>query len=86
MPRFERRHPLLERRGGGVHDAGVDVAEALQVEQSGGVVGVLEDVRRGLVDRHGAGAGFGIGPLSGVQGAGAESVDAIVFVWHSFLS
>ena len=70
---FERRHALLERRRGGVHDARVDVAEALQIEQRRGVRGVLENVRSGLVDGHGARAGFGIGPLARVQRARGEA-------------
>ena len=39
---FQRRHALLEDVGGGVHDAGIDVAELLQREQRGRMVGVLE--------------------------------------------
>ena len=65
---FERRHALLKDVGGGVHDAGVDVAELLQREQAAGVVGVLEDVGGGLVDGHGARAGGGVGRLAGVNG------------------
>ena len=40
---------------------------AFQVEQRGGVIGVLEHERGGLVDRHGARAGRGIGMLAGMQ-------------------
>ena len=58
---FERGDALLEDVGGGVHDAGVDVAELLQGEEAGGVVGVVEDVGGGLVDGDGAGVGGGIG-------------------------
>jgi hypothetical protein len=43
---FERGDALLEDVGGGVHDAGVDVAELLQAEEAAGVVGVVEDGRR----------------------------------------
>ncbi len=57
---FERGDALLEDVGGRVHDARVDVAEFLQREEAGGVVGVVEDVRGGLVDRHGARAGGGV--------------------------
>ena len=56
---FERGDALLEDVGRRVHDAGVDVAELLKPEEAGGVVGVVEDVRRGLVDRHGARLGGG---------------------------
>ena len=71
---FQRGHPTLEDVGGGVHDARVDVAELAQGKEVGGVLGVVEDVRRGGVDRHGARVGGGVGPLlGGVDGAGAES-------------
>ena len=73
MPPFERRHALLEHIGGGVHDARVDVAELLEREQSGGVRGILEDVRRGLVDGHGAREAGLIGRVAGVQGARGEA-------------
>ena len=43
------------------------MAGAFQVEQRGGVVGILEHVGGGLIDRNRAGAGGGIGPLAGVQ-------------------
>ena len=74
---LERGHALLEDRGGGVHDAGIDVAEALQVEQRGGVLGVVEDVRGGLVDGHGARTGFGVRTLAGVQRAGVEAENVV---------
>ena len=70
--------PLLEGGGGRVHDPGVDVAEALQGEELGGVVGVLEDVRGRLVDRHRPGAGGGVGPLPGVDRQRGEAEDVVV--------
>jgi len=63
----------------------VDVAERLQVEQSRGMLGVFENVRSGLVDGYRAGVAGGIGLMSGMQRARAESVYVIVFFWHSFL-
>ena len=57
----------------GIHDAGVDVAELLQSEQRGGVVGVLEGERGGLVDRHGAGAAGRVRRMPGVQGFRGEA-------------
>ena len=69
---FERGHALLEDVGGGVHDARVDVAELLQREQPAGMVGILKQVRRGLVDGHGARAGGGIGRLAGMNGEGGK--------------
>src|SRR6201999_612952 len=47
---FQRRHPLLDHSGGGVHDAGVDVARLGQAEEGGGVRRVPEGVRGRLVD------------------------------------
>ena len=66
-PAFDRGDALLEDVGGRIHQARVDVPEFLQREQIGGVLGALEDVRRRLVDRHGARAGGRIGNLAGVQ-------------------
>jgi len=51
---LEGGDPLLEDVGCRVHDPGVDVAEFLQPEEPGGVVGVVEDVAGGGVDRDGA--------------------------------
>ena len=45
----------------------------MQVEQGGGVLGVLKNVGRGLVDGDGARTGVGIGPLAGVQRTRRES-------------
>ncbi len=58
---FERRHALLEDGRRGIHHAAVDIAECLQVEQTGRMVGAVEDVGGSLVDRHGARAGSRIG-------------------------
>ena len=51
MPAFHCRHRAFQHGLGGVHDAGVDVAGHLQVEQVGTVLGVVEGVGGGLVDR-----------------------------------
>ena len=64
---FERRDALFEHRDRGVGDARVDVPRALHVEERRGVLGVAEDVRGGLVDRHRAAAGRRVGRLAGVQ-------------------
>ena len=58
---LERGHPLLEHVLGRVHDPRVDVARHLQGEEIGGVLGVVEDVRRRLVDRHRPRVGRGSG-------------------------
>ena len=65
---FESRDALLKDVGGGVHDAGVDVAELLEREETAGVVGILEEVGGGLVDGHGTRAGGGVGRLAGMDG------------------
>ena len=69
---FQRREPLLQHRRGRVGNARVDVAGAFQVEQPGGVIGIVEHVGRRLVDRDGARAGDRIGMLPGMQAQGLE--------------
>ncbi len=69
---FERRDALFEHVVGGIHDAGVDVARHLQVEQVRAVPGAVEGVGRRLVDGHRHGAGGGVGCLSGVDGEGLD--------------
>jgi hypothetical protein len=64
---FQRRDALLEHRDCGVRDARVDVARALHIEERGGVVGVAERKRRGLIDRRRACAGNGVGRGAGMQ-------------------
>ena len=44
---FEEADALLQHVLGGVHDPGVDVAQLLQGEQVGGVLGALEHIRPG---------------------------------------
>ena len=46
-PSREGGEPFLHRRLGGIHDAGVDVAQFLKGKQVGGVVGVTEGVGGG---------------------------------------
>src|SRR5690606_21055481 len=57
---LERGDALLQNRLGGVHDASVDIAERLQAEQRGCVVGAVEHEGGGLIDRRGTRAGSGI--------------------------
>ena len=70
---FERRHALFEHRLGRVHDPGVDVAGHLQVEQVGAMLGAVERVRGGLVDRHGHRMRGGLGRVTGVHGLGFKA-------------
>ena len=46
----------------------VDVAEGLQAEQRGGVIDIVEDEGRGLIDRRRARAGRRVGLRAGVNG------------------
>ena len=69
---FHLRHPLLQHRAGGVHDAAVDVALDLEIEQVGPVLGVVEGVGGGLVDGHRHRAGGGLRAVSTVDGQGFE--------------
>ena len=67
MPPFERGEALLDDGLRRVLDAGVDVAELGQGEEVLRVLGVVEDVGGGLVDRRGARVGDGVGCCSGVD-------------------
>ena len=69
---FEGGDALLKDVGGGVHDARVDVAELLEPEETGGVIGIVKDIRRGLVNRHRARLGGGIDLLAGMNGQGCK--------------
>ena len=71
---FQCRHALFEHRGGGVHQAGIDVAEDLQVEQGCRMVGIFEHIGRGLVDRGRARARCRIRRGAGMNAEGIESV------------
>jgi hypothetical protein len=53
---------------GRVGQAGIDVADFLQAEERGGMVGVAEDISGGLIDRHLACAGGRIGLGACVNG------------------
>jgi hypothetical protein len=46
---FQLRHPLFEHLGGGVHDAGVDIAELAKAEKIRGVLGAVKCERGSLV-------------------------------------
>ena len=70
---LERGDAFLEHRLRRVHDARVDVAEGLQPEQRRGMVGVIEDIGGGLVDRRGARAGRRIRLGAGMDGERVET-------------
>ena len=60
---LQSRDALLEHILGGVGQTAVNVAGVLQVEAVSGVLGVMEHVGSGLVNRHGAGIGDGVSLL-----------------------
>ena len=61
-----------------VHDARVDVARHLQVEQVGAVLRAVERIGHGLVQRHRHGMRGGLGRIAGVHGLGLETPLAAV--------
>ncbi len=70
---FECRKPFLQHAGRRIGDARVDVAGAFQVEQSGGMIGIVEHVRCRLIDRYRTRARDRIGMLAGMQAQSLES-------------
>jgi hypothetical protein len=74
---LERGNAFFQHCLGRVSDPGVDVAECLQPEQRGGVVGIVEHERRGLVDRRRPRAGGRIGLRAGMHGEGGKSRKAV---------
>ena len=71
---FELRAALLQHVGRRVHDARVDIALDLEIEEVGAMLCIVERVGDGLVDGHGYGPGFGIRFEAGV--------DCECFVFH----
>ena len=69
---FERGDALLDDVLRRVHDPGVDVAGLGQAEQRRGVLGAVERVRRGLVDRQRPRVGRDVRRLAGVDLLGLE--------------
>src|SRR3954451_12873558 len=64
--------PLFEHRGGRVGNSGVDMPRAFEVEQRGGMLGILKKVRSGLIYRDCTGARDWIGMLSGMEAQGLK--------------
>ncbi|MDT4846772.1 hypothetical protein FQZ97_808060 [compost metagenome] len=69
---FQCGQARFEHAVGGVHDAAVDVAGDLEVEQIGAVLRVVERVGHGLVDRHRHRLGGGVGGVAAVHGDGLD--------------
>jgi len=64
---FEIGDALFEHRGGGIGDPAVAKALGLEIEQGGAMIGTVEGVGDGLVDRNGDGLGGGVGIVAGVN-------------------
>ena len=69
---FQRRQALLQHGRRRIGNARVDVAGAFKVEQACGVIGIVEHIRGGLVNRHGTRACDRVGMLPGVQAQSLE--------------
>jgi hypothetical protein len=71
-PAFHRSDALFKDILGRIHDAGVDVAGDLEVEQVGSVLGAVEGIRGRLVNRYGDRLGRRFRAVAGVDGEGFE--------------
>ncbi len=77
---LQQADALLEHLGGGVHQAGVDVAQLAQREQAGRVRGAAELIGGGAVDGHRAREG---GRVRGGAAVEAEGFEVHGGVWGS---
>ena len=71
---IEGREALLQDGHSRVRQARIDVAADLHVEERRGLLGILEDVRGRLVDRHRAAAKTGVGRLACMEAQGVKFV------------
>jgi hypothetical protein len=71
--RAARSDPFLEDSRRRIHDPGVDIPELLKAEQCGGVIGAVENVGCGLINRHCPGVRCGIRRVPGMKGARIET-------------
>ena len=65
---------------GGAGETGMVLAHLLEREQVRSVGGVIEDVRRGLVERHGAGVGLAV---RGVALVDLDRLELVLVLGHS---
>ena len=72
-PAFQIGHALFKHITGGVHDAGINIAEFLQGKQAGGMFGAVEYIGSGLINGNSTRTGSGIRLLPGMQLAGGET-------------
>src|SRR5205807_4110284 len=81
---LQRGNTLLKGGSSGVHDTSVDIAEALQSEEVGGVVCIVKDKRSCLIYRNCPGAGGWFGSLPCMDGKGVKAKDVVaVIFWHN---
>ena len=73
---LERRQALLQHVLRRIHDARVDVARHLQVEQVGAVLRIVERVGDGLIDRHRDRLG---GRVRGIAAVNGDRLEAPLF-------
>ena len=69
---LQGRQALLQHIAGGVHDAGVDIARHFEIEEVRPVLGVIEGIGGGLVNRRGDGLGGRVRLEAGVDGQGLD--------------
>ena len=65
---FERGDALLQHGVGRVREPRINVARALHVEECGGVIGIFEYKRGGLVNRRRSCTGRRVGPSASMDG------------------
>ncbi len=83
---FQGRDALLKHVGRRIHDARINVAELLQRKQSRRMVGIVEYVRRRLVNRHSSCLGCRVLLLPAVNGECVEVIlRLLVGVAHRLL-
>jgi len=70
---FEGSDALLQHVGGRIHDARIDIALHLQIEEIRAVLGVVKGVTRRLIEWHGDRFGGRIGRIAGVNGKRIEA-------------
>ncbi len=78
---LESCHAVFEHTLSGVGQSPVDVAGIAQSEAVGSVLRVVEHVTCGLIDRHGACVGSGIGLL--LAHMELQSLKTIIFLAHN---
>ena len=69
---FQCGEPLFQHIDRRIHDPRVDIAEFLEGEEPGGVVGVVEAVAARLIDRHGSTVRVRVDIVAAVQGDGFQ--------------